>query len=65
MIQAQITELAKDIQDNPDRFLKAYILKQGFRDGLIGFMMAFFGGFYQILTYAKYVELKRGKDDDE
>lgn len=50
---------ARAIRKSSDRFLKAYILKQGFRDGLIGFMMAFFGGFYQILTYAKYAELKK------
>lgn len=44
-----------------DRFIKAYILKQGFRDGALGFMMAFFSGFYQILTYAKYMELNGKK----
>jgi len=25
----------------------------------LGFMMAFFGGFYQLLSYAKYAELKK------
>lgn len=50
------------IRKATDRFLKAYILKQGFRDGVTGFMMAFFGGFYQILSYAKYEEIKRLKD---
>ncbi|MFH1868585.1 MAG: glycosyltransferase family 2 protein [Candidatus Omnitrophota bacterium] len=55
---------ARAIRKSIDRFIKAYILKQGFRDGVLGYMMAFFGSFYQILTYAKYVELKRGKSDE-
>jgi len=40
------------------RFFKAYILKQGFREGVLGFVMAFAGGYYQMITYAKYWELK-------
>ena len=54
---------ARALRKTIDRFIKAYILKQGFRDGVLGFMMAFFGGFYQLLSYAKYVELKRLKDE--
>jgi len=50
--------LARAIRKTVDRFLKAFILKQGFRDGFTGFMLALMGGFYQILSYAKYVELK-------
>ena len=46
-----------------DRFWKAYLLKKGFRDGLLGFIMAVFAGFYQILTYAKYWELKQLRDE--
>lgn len=49
---------ARALRKASDRFIKAYILKQGFRDGVLGFMMAFFSGFYQVLTYAKYAELK-------
>jgi len=37
-----------------DRFFKSYFLKQGFRDGLIGFMVAYGSGLYQIMSYAKY-----------
>jgi glycosyltransferase involved in cell wall biosynthesis len=48
---------ARALRKTVDRFFKAYILKQGFRDGFLGFMMAFFGAFYQILSYAKYTEL--------
>lgn len=51
--------LPRILRKASDRFWKAYLLKQGFRDGVLGFMMAFFSGFYQILTYAKYTELKK------
>ena len=40
------------------RFFKAYFLQQGFRDGWIGFMLAVNGSLYQLLSYAKYWELK-------
>lgn len=42
-----------------DRFLRAYIRKQGFRDGFIGFIVAFQGALYQIFSYAKYWEMRR------
>jgi len=41
-----------------DRFMRTYFTKQGYKDGFIGFMVAFFAGFYQLLSYAKYLELK-------
>ncbi len=40
-----------------DRFLKAYIVKQGFRDGLLGFVVSYAGGLYQFLSYVKYQEM--------
>ena len=42
-----------------DRFFRRFIGKQGFRDGFIGFMIAFFDSLYQILSYAKYWEMSR------
>lgn len=39
------------------RFLKAYLQKQGFRDGLLGFIVSYAGGLYQVLSYVKYREL--------
>jgi glycosyltransferase involved in cell wall biosynthesis len=49
-----------------DRFLRIYIRKRGFKDGFIGFMIAFFASLYQILSYAKYWEMKgRLKDQAE
>ena len=41
------------------RFIKRYFFKQGFRDGTVGFVVAFFDSLYQILSYVKYWELKR------
>lgn len=40
-----------------DRFYRSYIANKGYRDGVIGLMVAVNGGFYQILSYAKYWEL--------
>lgn len=41
------------------RFLKRYFFKQGFRDGTLGFTVAFFDSLYQILSYVKYWELRK------
>lgn len=42
-----------------DRFFKGYFLKQGFRDGFLGWVVAYFAALYQIMSYAKYWELKQ------
>ena len=44
-----------------DRFLRAYILKQGFRDGFLGLMVSYSSGLYQVLSYAKYWEMLRNE----
>lgn len=49
--------LAKALRKTIDRFLRAYILKKGFLDGLIGLMFAMAAGLYQIFSYAKYQEM--------
>ena len=41
-----------------DRFMRTYFSKKGYKDGIVGFMVAFFAGLYQLLSYAKYLELK-------
>lgn len=43
-----------------DRFFRRYVRKKGYKDGLIGFMVAYLDSFYQILSYAKYREMKGG-----
>lgn len=47
------------------RFLRYYIVEQGFRDGLIGFMAAWGGGFYQIMTYVKLWEMLQNEKERE
>jgi len=40
-----------------DRFMRAYFGRHGYKEGLIGFVVAFNAGLYQILSYLKYQEL--------
>jgi hypothetical protein len=40
-----------------DRFTRTYIGRQGYKDGFIGFTVAFFAGLYQIVSYLKYREM--------
>jgi glycosyltransferase involved in cell wall biosynthesis len=40
-------------------FLKSYVLKQGFRDGIQGFLIAFFASYYNFAKYAKLWELEQ------
>ena len=47
-----------------DRFPRTYFRKQGYKDGFMGFMVAFFASLYQIISYAKYWEMKRAKESD-
>lgn len=46
-----------------DRFFRRYIGRRGYKDGFIGFMIAFFDSLYQILSYAKYWEITRGNKE--
>ena len=43
------------------RFIRYYIIEQGFRDGIVGLMVAWGGGFYQIMSYVKYWEMIRNE----
>ncbi len=40
-----------------DRFIRTFIRKKGYKDGFIGFMVAYFAALYQIISYAKYWEI--------
>ncbi|MDP3143189.1 MAG: glycosyltransferase family 2 protein [Candidatus Omnitrophota bacterium] len=44
-----------------DRFFRSFFGKKGYKDGFIGFMIAIFASFYQIISYAKYREMKKTK----
>lgn len=50
--------LGNSLRKTVDRFLKNYFLKKGMKDGFWGFLMSVFHGLYQLLTYAKYKEMK-------
>lgn len=41
-----------------DRFFRRYVRKKGYKDGLYGFIIAYFDSFYQVISYAKYREMK-------
>jgi glycosyltransferase involved in cell wall biosynthesis len=53
--------LGKAVWRTLDRFPRVWIGKKGYKDGFIGFMIAFFASLYQIMSYAKYWEMKRRK----
>lgn len=40
-----------------DRFFRRYIRKRAYKDGLYGFVIAYFDSLYQILSYIKYREM--------
>ena len=46
------------------RFIKAYIQKQGFRDGLLGFVISNAGALYQFMSYVKYWEMLNQEKGD-
>jgi glycosyltransferase involved in cell wall biosynthesis len=41
-----------------DRFFRRYLRKRAYKDGMYGFIIAFFDTLYQILSYAKYKEMQ-------
>lgn len=47
-----------------DRFLKAYVLKGGFKDGLLGFVVSYAAGLYQMMSYVKYQEMVANEKDE-
>jgi glycosyltransferase involved in cell wall biosynthesis len=47
-----------------DRFMRSYVGEQGFRDGFMGFVVAFCGGLYQFISYLKYRELVTVKNSN-
>ena len=51
--------LSRFMRRTIDRFMRTYIRKKAYKDGFMGFMVALFAGLYQIISYAKYWEMKR------
>ena len=50
--------LTKVLLHPPFAFIKAYILKQGFRDGFLGFIMSVMAGFAVFVKYLKLRQLQ-------
>lgn len=46
------------------RFLKGYIQKGGYKDGLLGFIISWAGGLYQLMSYIKYKEMLYNEPKD-
>jgi len=53
--------LGKALWRTFDRFFRRYLRKKGYKDGLNGFMIAYFDSFYQFMSYIKFIEMKRAK----
>lgn len=51
--------LARFIWRSIDRFVRTYIGRRGYKDGFIGFVIAFYASLYQFISYLKYRELAR------
>ncbi len=51
--------LGRTIWRTMDRFPRSFIRKKGYKDGFIGFMIGFFASLYQIMSYAKYWQMKK------
>lgn len=47
------------------RFLKAYVQKGGYKDGLLGYMISYGSGLYQLMSYVKYVEMLENEKESK
>ncbi|MCB0352074.1 MAG: glycosyltransferase [Bdellovibrionales bacterium] len=62
--QGTRSSLAKIVLRPPFRWMKFFLLKRGYREGGIGFMVAVAEAFYTFLKYVKLWELERSKGKD-
>ncbi|MFA5363266.1 MAG: glycosyltransferase family 2 protein [Candidatus Omnitrophota bacterium] len=53
--------LGKIIWRTVDRFFRRYLSKKAYKDGMYGFVIAFFDSLYQLLSYVKYREMLNNK----
>jgi glycosyltransferase involved in cell wall biosynthesis len=56
-LQNKPMKLGRFLWRTMDRFMRTYIAKKGYRDGFIGFVVAFYAGLYQFMSYLKYREI--------
>ena len=59
VVDGRRVSLGKVLWRTVDRFVRTYILKQGFREGGMGFFVAWMAGKYQWRSYVKYRALKQ------
>ena len=59
--QKKTIRLARFICRAYDRFIRTYFIKKGYKDGYIGFVVAYLAGLYQFFSYLKYREIVRTK----
>lgn len=59
LAQGRRLPLLRMLAQPPLRFLKAYLLRGGFRDGRAGFVLACMASMYELMRYAKLWELQR------
>jgi len=48
-----------------DRFLRTYVGRKGYKDGFMGFVIAYFAALYQFLSYLKYREIILDKGEEK
>jgi glycosyltransferase involved in cell wall biosynthesis len=51
--------LLKTLWKAGDRFFRAYVRKKGYKDNIVGFVIAVHSALYQVFSYAKYWEMLR------
>ncbi len=44
-----------------DRFMRTYVGRKGYKEGVLGFAIAFYAGLYQFISYLKYQEIVSNK----
>lgn len=54
----EVGTMRKNVARIFGRFWKCYVLRKGYREGVMGFVIALFAGLYPFLSYAKAVELQ-------
>ncbi|MDP2939867.1 MAG: glycosyltransferase family 2 protein [Candidatus Omnitrophota bacterium] len=50
--------LGRAIWRTIDRFIRSFFVKKGYKDGFVGFMIAFFASLYQVISFVKYREMQ-------
>jgi len=56
-LQNKPMRLGRFIWRTIDRFMRVYVGRKGYKEGSIGFTIAFFAGLYQFVSYLKYREI--------